>query len=322
MFTPSIALEIREKINSVLYEGRVQPRHTEYQHFYEDTVDGEVYASVTTKTSLLSREYYKQMAADKAVDHVQTALIRFNTMEPEEITAVFTYAREAHKHDLNRAGEWGTHAHDIVDRYVSSWLRTGVQPQDIKEFWLPTDSNEGKCASLGGEMFMKSRTMFPIASEKYVISKKHKYAGTLDSLWLVGEVYKEREGEPRCNHWWYEKSGGKIKCDSCHREEELSLLLGDWKSSNQIFGHGSMGKYEYAMQVAAYDIAITELTGLKCKKHWIIRLDKQKPMYEVGYITDIKQARKAFICMNTVSDFARSRVAPLENLNGKTIITL
>lgn len=324
MFTPSIATEIRQKIDSVLYEGRVQPRHTEYQHFYEDTVDGEVYASVTTKTSLLSREYYKQMAADKAVDHVQSALIRFNTMEPEEIAAVFTYAREAHKHDLNRAGEWGTHAHDIVDRYVSSWLATGERPQDIKEFWLPTDSNEGKCASLGGEMFMKSRTMFPIASEKYVISKKHKYAGTLDSLWLVGEVYKNREGSTECDggHVWFEKGKDKIVCDRCGREEQLFLLLGDWKSSNQIFGHGSMGKYEYAMQVAAYDIAITELTKLKCKKHWIIRLDKQKPMYEVGVITDIKQARKAFICMNTVSDFARSRVAPLEPINPKTVITL
>ncbi len=320
MFTPSIALEIRQKIESVLYEGRVQPRHTEYQHFYEDTTDGEVYASVTTKTSLLSREYYKQMAADKAVDHILLNIPRFPNMIPEEISHVFSHAREAHKHDLNRAGEWGTHAHDIVDRYVSSWLSTGERPRDIKEFWLPTDSNEGKCASLGGEMFMKSRTMFPIASEKYVISKKHRYAGTLDSLWLVGDVPPEEQ--MLCVHTWFEKGKNKIKCHSCGQTETLSLLLGDWKSSNQIFGHGSMGKYEYAMQVAAYDIAITELTGLKCKKHWIVRLDKQKPMYEVGVITDIKQARKAFICMNTVSDFARSRVAPLEPINPKTIITL
>ncbi len=322
MFTPSLALEIRAKIDAVLYEGRVVPKHTEYQHFYQDTTDGETYASVTTKTSLLSREYYKQMAADKAVDHVQSAMIRFNSMEPEEITAVFTYAREAHKHDLNRAGMWGTHGHDIVDRYVSAWIATGEQPKDIRVFWNHDDSNEGKCASLAGEKFMHDYTMFPIASEKKVLSKKHRYAGTLDSLWLIGDVYKGKVGDVGCSHVWFEKGKDKISCEKCGRQEQLFLTLGDWKTSNQIFGHGAMGKYEYAMQVAAYDIALIEMTGIKCKKHWIIRLDKQHPVYEIGYITDIKQARNAFLCINMVSDFARSRVAPLEPLNKKQIITL
>lgn len=320
MFTPSFAIETRAKIEAVLYEGRVLPKHTETQHFYQDVEDGETYASVTTKTSLLSREYYKQMAADKAVDHIQSQMLLFAQMEPEQITSVFTYAREAHKHDLNRAGMWGTHGHDIVDRYVSEWIRSGEQPKDIRMFWNHDDSNEGKCASLAGEKFMHQYTMFPIASEKKVISKKHKYAGTLDSLWLIGDV--KPEDQARCVHTWFEKGRNKIKCHTCGQVETLSIVLGDWKTSNQIFGHGSMGKYEYAMQVAAYDIALIEMTGVKCKKHWIIRLDKQQPVYEIGYITDIKKARDAFLCINKVSDFARSRIAPLEPLNGKKIITL
>lgn len=322
MFVPSIALELREKINSVFYEGRVIPRHTETQHFYEDVTDNEIYASVTTKCALLSRDYYKQMAADKAVDHIVENIPRFSKMEPEEITEVFSYAREAHKHDLKRAGDFGTHGHDLVDRYVTEWIKTGSRPTDIKALVTPEISNEGVCAGLSAVKFFDEFTLFPIVSERKVLSKKHKYAGTLDSLFLVGEVYKGRVGEPRCNHWWFEKSGGKIKCDACKREEQLVLSLLDWKTSNQIFGVGSMSKFDYAMQVAAYSMAIKEMTKLTCKKHWIVRLDKKTPSYEIGVIADIKKAGKAFLAINEVSNYARSPQPPIEPLFKKQVITL
>lgn len=321
MFVPTLAQELREKIATVFYDGRVVPKHTDTQHYYEDVQDGEVYASVTTKTSLLSRDYYKQLAADKAVEHIQAHITRFSVMEPEQITEVFTYAREAHVHDLNRAGMWGTHGHDTVDKYVDMWIKTNVQPKDMTEFFGDV-SNEGKCAALSAEKFMHDHTMFPLASELKVISKKHKYAGTLDSLWLVGEVYKGRIGEPRCNHWWFEKGKDKIKCDSCKREEKLSVLLGDWKTSNYIFGVGTKSKFDYALQVMAYAIALKEMAGIPCKKHWIVRLDKQKPHYEIGVITNPKLAAKTFLAMNDVSNFARSSTPPIEPLFKKQIITL
>lgn len=319
MFTPSLALELREKINKVFYEGRVVPKHTETQHFYQDVEDGETYASVTTKTSLLSRSYYKQMAADKAVDHIQNHILKFGEMSPEQITEVFSYAREAHKHDLERAGLWGSHGHDTLDKYMQAWLKTNERPKNISDFFADI-SNEGKCAALSGELFVHDYTVFPVASELRVISKKHKYAGTLDSLWLVGDVAPENQN--RCVHTWFEKGKNKIKCHNCGQTETLSLLLGDWKSSNQIFGYGAMGKYEYAMQVAAYDMALTEMVGIKCKKHWIVRLDKQRPYYEIGVITDIKKAGKAFLSMNMIDGFAHSKIAPIEPLNKKNIITL
>lgn len=322
MFVPTLAEELRKKIQDVFYEGRVVPKHTETQHFYQDTVDGETYASVTTKTSLLSRDYYKQLAADKAVEHIQTHISRFSIMEPEQITEVFTYAREAHKHDLNRAGLWGTHGHDLVDRYVSAWLKDNKRPDDIRSFVTPELSNEGVCVGLSASRFFDDFTMFPIASELKVISKKHQYAGTLDSLWLIGSVYKERIGEISCPHNWFEKGKDKIKCGSCKREEKLELVLGDWKSSNAILGIGSMAKFDYAMQVAAYAIALKEMAGINPKKHWIVRLDKKSPSYEVGVITDTKRAAKAFLAMNEVSNFARSSTPPIEPLIKKQVITL
>jgi hypothetical protein len=321
MFVPQLAVQLRKKLNEVFYEGRVVPKHTETQHFYQDVEDGQIYASVTTKTSLLSRDYYKQLAADKAVDHIQSHVMQFSVMEPEQITEVFTYAREAHVHDLSRAGMWGTHGHDTVDKYVDRWITTGKRPESMTEFFGDV-SNEGKCAALSAEKFMHDYTLFPLASELKVISKKHAYAGTLDSLWLIGDVYKDRVGETNCEHDWFNKSKDRVACGLCGREEKLSVLLGDWKTSNYIFGVGTMSKFDYALQVMAYAIALKEMAGITCKKYWIVRLDKQSPHYEIGVITDPKRATKAFLAINEVSNFARSKTPPIEPLFKKQVITL
>jgi hypothetical protein len=322
MFTPSLAINLRNKINTVFYEGRVEPRHTEFQHFYADVEDGQVYSSVTTKTSLLSRAFYKQMAADKAVDHIQSNLANLSKMEPEEIVEVFNYAREAHVHDLKKAGNWGTHGHDLVDKYMNMWIETGEKPVDIRAFIIDETSNEGICAGLSAVKFIDSYTMFPVVSEKKVLSKRYGYAGTLDSLWLIGEVYKGREGKLDCVHNWMEKGIDKIGCAKCNRQERLILTLCDWKTSNQIFGIGPMSKFDYALQVMAYDMAMYEMTRIRSRRQWIIRLDKQKPHFEVGVIADPKAAAKAFIAINEVSLFASRSQPPLEPLIKKNIITL
>lgn len=321
MFVPALAQELRKKLSDVFYEGRVVPKHTDTQHFYQDVKDGKTYASVTTKTSLLSRDYYKQLAADKAVEHIQQHVMRFSIMEPEQITEVFTYARQAHVHDLNRAGMWGTHGHDTVDKYVDMWIKTDEQPERMSDFFGDV-SNEGKCAALSAEKFMHDFTLFPLASELKVISKKHGYAGTLDSLWLIGDVYKNRIGNANCVHDWFNKGKDKIACGLCGREETLSVLLGDWKTSNYIFGVGTMSKFDYALQVMAYAIALKEMAGITCKKHWIVRLDKNNPHYEIGVIANPKLAAKVFLAMNEVSNFARSSTPPIEPLNKKQVITL
>ncbi len=321
MFTPSLAIELRTKINEVFYPDRVVPRHTDTQHFYQDVEDGQIYASVTTKTSLLSRSFYKQMAADKAVDHIQSVMMS-SDYNVDNIAETFAYAREAHVHDLKKAGTWGTHGHDLVDRYITAWIETGERPVDITAFKNEETSNEGVCAGLGAMQFFDTRTMFPIVSEKKVLSKKYGYAGTLDSLFLIGEVYKGRAGKASCEHNWMEKGKNKIACARCGRQEELVLTLCDWKTSNQIFGIGPMSKFDYALQVMAYDGALKEMTGIKCKRQWIIRLDKTKPHFEVGVIADPKAAHKAFIAINDVSNFARRTAPPLEPLNKKEVITL
>ena len=318
MFEPQLATKIREQIQTVFTDGRIVPRHTEHQHFYEDTVDGELYASVTTKTSLLSREHYKQMAADKAVDHIMEKMVMFSDMEPEQITEVFSYARQAHVHDLKRAGTWGTHGHDVVDRYVSAWIEHKDRPLDIKDFVVSEEtSNEGICAALSASKFFDDYTLFPIVSEKKIVSKKHKYAGTLDSLWCVGEVFQESHGDGSCRHNWFDKSHDKVACGLCGRVEKLSIMLGDWKTSNSV-----LGKHEYLLQISFYANALKEMCGVIPKKYWIVRLDKKSPHYEIVYLPDIKTATEAALAMNQVYDFTVDKEQALRPLRVKQIITL
>jgi hypothetical protein len=322
MFVPSIAQELRAKITSVFYDGRVLPKHTETQHFYQDVEDGKTYASVTTKTSILGNELYRQMAVNIAVEHIQSHATKLTSMEPEQITEVFTYAREAWRHNLNRAGNFGTHGHEMCDRYVKEWMKTGEMPTSMKQFITPEISNEGVCAGLSAELFYKTKTLFPIASEMRVLSKKYAYAGTLDALFLVGDVYKERVGDITCQHNWFEKGKDKISCITCGRQETLTLTMIDNKTSNSIYGRGDKGKHGYPMQLLAYGMAFKELTGIKIKRYWILQLDKYQPKYEVGVVVNHKLAFKCFLAANALSEYIHSREDPIVPLNKKQVITL
>lgn len=317
MFTPALAVELREKINSVFYEGRVIPRHTEKQHFYEDVVDGQVYSSVTTKTGILSRAQYKDIASGIAVDYIQSRMMNLANMSPEEIADMFTKARGEHHVVLQQAADHGTFGHDIVDRYVQDWMMKGVRAPDIKEFITPEMSNQGICAGLSAMKFFDEYTVFPVVSEKKVLSKKHGYAGTLDTMFLVGSVYKEREGKKECKHNWFEKGSDKIACGLCGRQEVLELILVDLKTSNTI-----MDKYEYSAQTALYWLALKEMCQVNAKRIWILQLDKNQPKYTIGVIPDIKKAVNAGLAIVAVSDFANDKSQSIHPLNQKTRITL
>lgn len=296
--------DIQEKLADAYPDGRIAPRHTENQHFYEDTIDGAVYPSVTTITSLLGKAIYKQIAANAAVDYI---------IAHRDDDDVFEMAREAHQVNLSQAGTWGTDAHDCVERYMIQWIKTTNRPSLIADFFTDDMAPESKSAALAAEKFFDDYTLFPIATEMQVVSKKGEYAGTLDSLWAVGEG---SEPPNDCKHTWAEKSGKRVKCLKCDRVEKMHVMLGDWKSSNRV-----LGNTEYALQVGAYSQALYETTGIKPHYHWIIRLDKKKPQYEEYIVRDIKAAQKAFNAINDVYRFYKHGT-PISLLKEKKIITL
>lgn len=316
---PTAVKQLQEKISTVFYDGRVVPAHTEYEHYYKDSEDGAIYASVTTKTSLLSRKYYKQMAADKAVDLIEGALLLGTPLDKMLLDS----ARVAHVADLEKAGKWGTHGHDIVDKYVDMWITTGERPSTpIQDLATEDTSPQGICAAISASKMFDEYDMFPVISEKKIISKKHSYGGTLDSLWFIGEPMKNRDGDMSCKHDWFEKKGNKLTCLKCDRKIKLVLTLIDLKTSNNIWGRGEMGKIDYCWQVSAYSQSLKEMCGISPKKHWILRLDKSKPDFEIGVIVDIKESLKGFLAINFLSNLVRAPLDPIVPLKKKNIIML
>lgn len=309
--------ELREKINSVFYEGRVIPAHTQYEHFYKDKEDGEVYPSVTTVLNVINKPHLKQWAVNRTVEYILNWAVKMPLINKIDLYEVLEKSKTSHKERLEEAGIWGTQGHNIVDKYVDLWINDATKPTvSILDLAAPDISNEGKCAALGAEKFFNTYTLFPIVSEKKILSKKHRVGGTLDSLWLIGEQYKDRVGDTDCEHEWLERTNGNIYCCKCNREEELSIILIDLKTSNQITS------VDYAQQVAAYSAIVNEMCGIKPKKHWILQLNKLKPDYTVGYIEDIKVHAKAFLHAKELSNYVRAQIEPVKMLKVKNVIVL
>jgi hypothetical protein len=309
MFEPSLAKNLRTAISTVFYDGRVVPRHTEYEHFYEDTVDGQVYASVTAKTGILDKVHLKQWAANKAVESLVEFIESNRDYEPFDLARAINEAKNAHKRHLSQAADWGSTAHDIVDNYVSMWIETSLRPASIRDFVLEDTQPESLSAALGAEKFFNEYTCFPIVSEKKILSKKHGYAGTLDGLYLIGEVYKDRKGDKDCKHDWWERGETKIWCEKCGRTEELVLTLLDLKTSNLI-----MDKRDYGWQVACYGKTLTEMCGIKPKQYWILQILKNKPDYVIGVVTRPNDMYKEFLMANEI----HKRI----NDGGETVVPL
>lgn len=312
MFVPSLAKNLRTAIATVFYDGRVVPRHTEYEHFYEDTVDGQIYASVTAKTGILDKVHLKQWAANKAVESLVEFIENNRDYEGFEFLKAIETAKNAHKYHLDQAASWGSAAHDIVDTYVGLWI-DGNKPSSIKEVIPEGTAPESISAALGAEKFFNEYTCFPIVSEKKIVSKKYHYGGTLDGLYLIGEVYKDRKGDKDCEHEWWERGSDKIWCEKCNRTEELVLTLLDLKTSNLI-----MDKRDYGWQVACYGHTLTEMVGIKPKQYWILQILKNKPDYVIGVVSRPKDMYKEFLMANElhnrISDGGET-VIPLKKKN-------
>ena len=290
--------QLQDAISTVFYDGRVVPEHTQYEHFYRDTSDGSLYPSVTGALQILNKPFLKQWAVNRAIE----SLTEWATKAPEisklELYEQLEIAKKAHTIKLETASRWGGEGHNIIDSYIGEWIKIGNKP-DFPILKLAADdiSNEGKCTALGAEMFFNDFTLFPIVSEKKIISKKHRIGGTLDNLFLIGECYKGREGRTECRHQWLEKRLDIIHCSQCNREEKLTLALLDIKTSNQL-------SWEYALQTASYGYGMLgEMCKLKPKITWILQLDKNKPKYTIGVVDDPKKAFDAFILAHGLNQY-------------------
>jgi len=307
---------IRKKIQNAVPEGLIVPRHTAYAHFYEHTPTRQKFPSVTGITGIMSSPHLKQWAVNEGIRYIERV---WDTITPENREEHFKVAQLAHTDTLREAGDIGTLTHDSLEAYINEWIDKGNRPDDIKKF-IKLDDSRLYATARSATLFFNDFYLIPIVSEMKVVSLKHGYGGTLDCLAYVGKVINEgnggRTGFEKCNHHWGVSGRLNAECMHCGRKLKLTLTLLDWKSSN------SLEHDEYAEQLSAYSQALYELTGVRPRDHWIVRLDKYKARYEVVRVTDRVKAFKAFIHTKKKFDWMTDGVSKLYPVVEKEVISI
>lgn len=304
-------LELRALVKEKLPASLVIPEHDHLGHHYRYLPTNKVYDSVTTKSGILDNPRLKRWAANLAIQYIDRNWNVIASSQNREDH--YKAALLAHEDELEDAGDIGTQGHAAIERYLKRWIDTNIQPSDICKFILGEDARLWAIAR-SAEMFISDFGMIPLASECYVASPRHEFAGTLDCLaYLLKEKTPGKQELPNfgthtCE--WGEPTQRALRarywqCPHCERVVEPILAIVDWKTSNSI------DKPEYAMQVAAYWQALQELTGLRPKEIIIVRLDKEKAKYEVMRVQDRHAAFRAFKHVTKVYDWMNNGVSKL-----------
>jgi len=295
--------ELRKIVKEKLPPSLVIPEHDHLGHHYRFVPTNKVYDSVTTKTSILENPRLKRWAANLAVQYIDR---NWKTITSENKDNHYKVAVLAHEDELQDAGDIGTQGHHAIERYLKRWIDTNIQPDDIRKFILGEDARLW-AITRSAEMFIKDFEMIPIASELYVASARHEYAGQLDCLAVLLKEYSDGNKPHDCIKWDVPKSL-KTKywqCGECNKIVQPILSIIDFKTSN------SVDKPEYAMQVSAYYYALKELTGLKPKELIILQLDKDKAKYNVVRIQDKYSAFLAFKHVGKVYSWINNGISKL-----------
>jgi hypothetical protein len=291
--------ELRQIVKEKLPPSLVIPEHDHLGHHYRFVPTNKVYDSVTTKTSILENPRLKRWAANLAVQYIDR---NWKLITPGNKDDHYKAAILAHEDELQDAGDIGTQGHHAIERYLKRWIDTNIKPEDIRKFILGEDARLWAIAR-SAEMFINDFGLIPIASEIYVASPRHEFAGTLDCLAILLKEKEPGKHRHSCEMW----SGGRKywECYDCGKVVEPVLSIVDWKTSN------SVDKPEYAMQISAYWQGLAELTGLRTKELVIVRLDKDKAKYEVVRVQDRPAAFRAFKHVGKIHAWINNGVSKL-----------
>lgn len=284
----------------------IVPAHTPEGHFYKREDTGRVAASVTTKLGFVAKGYLYKWYAKLAAEHVRTNLKRLI----EGDLAVLDEAQHAGERSRDNSAGIGTTAHGAIDAFCTEWIKSGAgRPEwSAVRHLAPEAKGEEIAACRSFDKFLDEHEIIPLASELQVWYEVGKdcYAGTIDSIILSLEVYKERAGSSECKHDYAAQPSGIFWCAVCGRETKARLILGDVKTSNTI-----KGKNEYAHQTEAYARAVEKAVGYRFDAIWIMRFEKSRADYEILKIGNRKQAWKEWIAISRAYDRSSERVGEL-----------
>lgn len=305
--------EIRARIDEILPEGRVIPRHNKDGHFYEvrESNSNPVYPSVTGKLQVLKDPGLMNYKMNRAVESLKNwvfSLINLPSME--EIDKACEIASRVSQDILEDAGDIGTRIHNYREIIFNEWIKTGVRPADFTKFIAPEDVDVRAISGVRAlQSFCEERDYIPIKCELLVYSHEDKCAGTLDDLGLIRKTI--REGHPECTHTnpslqgltessVMEDEKGIFRCLKCDLKYRYEFVLMDIKTSNQLKDH-------YFFQVCIYWKYFWKLMGAKWKPERciIVQLSKENGRYK---IEDLKKP-------SALAGYARHMIKTNEGLD-------
>lgn len=319
----------KSKINDVLalrdrfaraFDFTIEPAHTATEHYYKRSDTGEVAASVSTKLGFTAKPWLSKWKVRKALDHL---LEHEKDIELFGLPHLINDAKDAADKIRDEAAGFGTNAHEAIDRYVTRWITDGVAPEPVPGNFLGEGSASEEIAAFRSfARFISEYEIIPIASEQrlWYGKGKDRYAGTVDIVFLYLQVRKGRTGSGEggtCisgyHHEYVPQDSGTLWCVGCGRDCDVTLILGDHKTSNSI-----KDKDDYALQGEGYARALEQVVGITFNDVWVMRYSKKEAEYEICKVKDRKQAWKEFISISRAYDAKASReqntglLAPLQ----------
>ena len=206
-----------------LYEGKetlfFEP--IKHQYFWND----ELLPSATTITKLLTPVQPLIMWANKmASEEFKRLIVAGQKYDEVQLAEFYTLIKNASNKSMTSAGIVGTEVHNLIEDYIHKGIEPEIHNPEIKKSF-------GKFK----EWFDAQEGLEIVFTERKVLSRIHKFTGTLDAL------FKNKSGDH---------------------------IIYDWKSSSGI-------RDSMLVQIYLYKICIKEELGIDVKKGIIINCTKQ-----------------------------------------------
>ena len=154
-----------------------------YSRYYEVDGHGELFPSVTSVLNVLDKPGIKNWAVSQTIQHAVEELVDVQEKAGErpltskELHHAVHKSKEASNVALQKAGDFGTRAHDAIDQLIAGKRGEEVQVEDdvkqvVDNFW---------------DWWMSSGVTLDPRGDTMVFSPKYGYAGALDALALTAD---------------------------------------------------------------------------------------------------------------------------------------
>ena len=228
-----------------LYEGKetlfFEP--IKHQYFWND----ELLPSATTITKLLTPVQPLIMWANKmASEEFKRLIVAGQKYDEVQLAEFYTLIKNASNKSMTSAGIVGTEVHNLIEDYIHKGIEPEIHNPEIKKSF-------GKFK----EWFDAQEGLEIVFTERKVLSRIHKFTGTLDAL------FKNKSGE---------------------------YIIYDWKSSSGI-------RDSMLVQIYLYKICVKEELNIDVKKGIIVNCTKLGKLNIKDFVIGAEQEDVAIACL-------------------------